>query len=136
MKRAIVLALLLASGAAHASEWVSVNKADDGKSETFIDKASIRVTGSLRKAWAKYNFAHHSQPGNGADSNKWQSELDMLFSYNCAEQVRRMESLTIYYEDGTNTTVPADRFSRAWEPVTPDTVDESMMKFVCAWKKK
>jgi hypothetical protein len=46
-----VLALLLVCGTAHASSWKLIGE-DTGKAQVFIDVSSIRIEGSIRRAWA------------------------------------------------------------------------------------
>ena len=136
MKRTILLALLLACGTAQAAEWVSLGKSDDGKQETFVDISSIRVTDSIRRAWDKRVQAPHTERGTGDDASKWVSYYVGREAFNCGEEVWRSEAISIYFDDGTHWSAPADFYPRTWEPVPPDTVGSVIMQFICAWKPK
>jgi hypothetical protein len=136
MKRKLLLALLLACGTAQASDWVSVGKTANGQQENFVDISSIRVTGSIRRAWAKGVQAPHTERGTDDNANKWVSYYLSRETFNCREQVWRSEALTIYYDDETNGSMPAAIYPQAWEPVPPDTTLSALMQFICAWKPK
>ena len=136
MKRTILLTLLLASGTAQASEWVSLGKSDDGKQAIFVDVSSVRVAGQIRRAWFKTVLAPHTVRGTGEDVDKWESDEVGQNAFDCSENTRRVEALIIYYEGGGDHTLPARMFPSPWEPVPPDTLVSVEMHFICAWKPK
>jgi hypothetical protein len=136
VKRTVLLALLLACGAAQAANWVSLGKSEDGTVEPFVDVSSIRIAGSIRRAWIKHVFIPHTFRGTGDDVNKWQSESLARIAFNCADESKRTEALTVYYDDGTGWSAPATAYPSPWEPVVPDTVRSTAMQFICAWGKK
>ena len=132
----IVFALLLTSGAAQASDWVSVGKANKngGEAEFFVDNSSIRATGALRRAWTKMVFGPNAMRGEGKDAKKWVSNTVIRIAFDCKEETSRSEAVTVYFTDGTNSTDPAAIFPTAWEPVVPDTILSTVMQFICSWK--
>jgi|NGEPerStandDraft_6_1074524.scaffolds.fasta_scaffold53209_4 hypothetical protein len=136
MKRTILLTLLLACGTAQGSEWVSVNKTDDGKIEELVDVSSIRVAGEIRRAWVKLVYAPHTKRGSDDDANKWESESVSREAFNCGAETSRAEALTIYYDDGTLWAAPAEISPTSWGPVPPDTLKSVAMQFICVWKQK
>jgi hypothetical protein len=137
MRNRFLLAVVLACGAVRAAEWVSVSASTDGKQARFVDVASIRVTGEIRRAWFKSVFPPHTmRVTSGPEANKWWRQSVERAAFNCSEETRREEGFTIYFADGTNGTDHARPFPWPWEPVTPDTVSDIEMKFVCAWKPK
>lgn len=135
---AMIVVLLLACGAAQAAEWVSVGKSTDDSAEALVDTSTILVAGDIRRIWVKGRVAPHVQRGTGKYSDRWVSEIHTLLSYNCAKQLRRTESLIVYYEDGSNSAVPTESLTMVWEPITRDihndTADQTIMDFTCAWK--
>jgi hypothetical protein len=131
-RRLIGAALLLAVGAAQASDWVSLGKTDDGKQEIFVDVSSVRVEGDIRRAWMKFVVAPHTLRGTGPNSRKWASNSVRRDAYNCRNETHKLEALTVYFEDGTNDSYYPS--AAQWEPVAPDTVSDTVMRFVCAWK--
>jgi TonB family protein len=127
-------ALLLVCGAAQAAEWVSVGKNADGAKEMFVDVASIKVTGDIRLAWLKGAAAHHAEKGVGAHSGNWVAYDLSRFSFNCGDETSVTEAGLIYYDDGTQETLPAYSLSSLSEPVAPDTMLHAAMEFTCSWK--
>jgi hypothetical protein len=134
MKQTILLALLLVCGAAQSADWVSLGKNDSGKAEVFVDVTTIKVTGPMRLAWVKAAAAHHTEKGVGTDKGKWVTYYLTRFSFDCDDGTSLIEGGMIYFDDGTNTTLPAAAFSASWEPVAPDTGMHTIMDFTCSWK--
>lgn len=135
MKRTILLALLLTCGAAQASDWVSVYKADDGQREMLVDVSSISDSGSIRRVWAKMTYARRTE-NDPSDPIKRTSYNLARLAFNCTEDLSRTEAVTVYYEDGSVEALPPAMYPKPWEPVPPDTVLSNVMEFVCAWKPK
>ena len=135
MQKTIMLALLLACGTAQAAEWVMVGKST-GDQEASVDVSSIRIAGEIRRAWVQVTMAPNFRRGTGENSNKWWHSFLSRYAFNCGEETSRSEALTIYYTDGTNSSVPAERYPEPWGPVAPDTMQSAAMQFVCAWKPK
>ncbi len=136
MQKAIMLFLLFAYGPVQASEWVSLGKSADEKSEASVDVSGIRITGTVRRAWSKMVFPPHTAKGSGPNSDKWKSSEVSLEAFDCDNQTGRTEAVTIYYYDGSNWTAPAASFPFPWTPVPPDTALSVAMQFICAWKPK
>ena len=142
MRTTVVVAavtLLIACGVAQASEWVSLGKTDDGKTEYFVDVSGIQPSvGVITRAWVKLVFARHTQRFPAEDSKKkWAVYSVQRFAYMCAEGNAEVEAMSVYFEDGTHFAVPADAITMVGgtsEPVPPDTIGDTVMKFVCNWK--
>ncbi len=128
--KSILLVMLLACGTAQASEWVSLGKTLDGKTEILVDVSSVKVAGQIRRAWSKMVVAPHTQ----MLEQKWVSSVLILKAFDCAEKTVRFEATTTYYDDGSNHYVPAAAFPTPWEPVAPETMDDNQMELLCAWK--
>ena len=128
----MVMALLIACGAAQASEWVPLPIVSDGRSQEFIDLSSIRVTAHIRRAWVKSTFPH----GTFKDAlGKGVAEIVASYEFNCSEGTSRRTAGNFHYEDGTDY-VDTTTVQTTWRPVEPDTLGEARMKFACAWKPK
>ena len=137
MKRTVLVALLLACAAAQASQWVSLGKASDKPVEVLADVSSIHRSGDIARAWTKFVYVRHTERGKAENSRKWKDFALGRHAYNCSEGSFLKEALTIHYEDGSIWAEPHELIiNETWEPVPPDTVFESIMKFVCAWKPK
>ena len=131
MKRAMLLALLLACGAAQASEWVPYVS---GKTEFLVDTSSIRVEGAIRRTWSKSIPAPKTERGVGINSGKW-VRYDLTHrAFNCSEESSKMDAITVFHSDGTN--MIEDFPGAGWSPVRPDTIGYALMQFVCSWKLK
>jgi hypothetical protein len=128
------MALLLACGAAQATEWVSLGKPDNNQ-EIFVDVSSIRLGGAIRRAWIKGVYAPHTMKGGGKYANKWETETMSHFVFDCGEETVSIESGIAYFDDETSfSTTPGT--AMATRPVAPDTVFSVEMRFICAWKPK
>jgi hypothetical protein len=138
IRTVVLLALLLACGAAQAADLVSVGKNDGGKKETFVDVSSIRVEGEIRRGLSTVVLAPHTQNGGGDYSSKWISHIAYSFAFNCVERTGRVEGFNFYFEDGTNYIDPAAHYPKPWQKVPPDTDSNwtTLMQFICAWKQK
>jgi hypothetical protein len=136
MQKLIILALLLACGTAHAADWVSTGKTDDGQMENFTDVSSIRVAGAIRRAWVKTVYGAHVRKGEGQEANKWYGYAVSRVSFDCNEENYRSEAVSVYFTDGTNSSDSPAGFPTAWAPVPPDTALSAIMQFICAWKPK
>jgi hypothetical protein len=126
---AVVLALLLLSDMAQASEWVLVGKTETGK-ELFVDVSSIEVTGKVGRAWIKLVLPPHTERGVALHATKWVRQFLKRDVFNCGEQTSNPDAVTIYYEDGTNYSVPATA-SPQWRPVRPETMESVAMQLIC-----
>jgi hypothetical protein len=131
-KTGVMLALLLANATAQASEWVLVGKSEMGK-ELFVDVSSIEVTDKIARAWVKLVLPPHTERGVALHATKWVRQFLKRDVFNCGEQTSNPDAVTIYYEDGTNYSVPAIAFPR-WRPVRPETMESMAMQFICARK--
>jgi hypothetical protein len=118
--------LLLFSGSTIASDWrvVYTTSHDD---TIYCDVSSIRISGDVRRAWVKIDTSN-DRFLKGRPVDHFISRV----AYNCRDETRRTEAQTAYYKDGSNLTVPTATMGTAWEPVTPDSTEEALMKFVCS----
>jgi len=124
MKRTILLALVLACGAAQASNWVRIS-AKDAPAQEYVDLSSVQVDGSRRIAWLKFVFRPHSYKGN---STKFYANDIELADIQCDTKQTRELSITVQYEDGSS---EHSATAREWEPIPPDTAIEVAMLYLC-----
>jgi hypothetical protein len=136
MRKAMVLALLMACFVAHADQWVSLGKMDNGNKETLVDVAGIRIDNGIRRGSSKVVFATHAQAGTGEYSSKWVSYFSYQFAFNCSDKMGRVEGMSGKFDDGT---AYVDRhYPKPWQavPTAPKSNWTTLMEFVCAWKPK
>lgn len=127
----MLLMLLLAWGTAQASEWQLVVADARLTKKFFVDVSSIKVAGSLRHAWVKSIEVPHQVQ---AEEGRYVDYTIVRWTFSCSEATAKPEAGTEYYEDGTN--LVRKDFHMAMKPVTPDSVNETLMRFICAWKPK
>jgi hypothetical protein len=136
MHTRIFLALLIVCGTARASGWVSIGKSQDGTTEWFVDTSSIKISKTIRRAWIKTVFVPHTYKDIILQSGKWLDHNIERDVFNCNDETVGMEAITVYYEDGLNSTPPWDSKAARMEPIPPDTAQMGELKFICAWKLK
>jgi hypothetical protein len=117
-----------------ASEWVSVGKSQNS-AEEFADVANIRVDDNIRRARIKSVYAPHSEK-DPDDPSKWWTRAENQRAFNCKDGTSRRESMTVYFSDGTDFSVPAKALPTPWEPVPPDSMLNEDINFICAWKAR
>lgn len=110
MKRTIMLALLLAYGAAQAADWQSIGTSEGGKKEHLVDASSIHVEGGIRHIWFKIRYARNTQKGAAHYADMWETDSMFYDAFNCAEGTSRNEALDVHFEDGTTWVNPADQY--------------------------
>jgi hypothetical protein len=130
-QKIILLTLLLACGTAQASEWQLVTADTRFTKKFFVDVSSIKVMGSVRHAWVKSVEVPHQVQ---AEEGKYVDYTIVRWAFNCAEATSKPDAGTEYYEDGTN--LVRKDFHMTMKPVTPDSVNDTLMRFICAWKLK
>jgi hypothetical protein len=137
MHKAIILGLVLACAAAHASDWMSLGKSpqEPTKAEVFIDLASISIVSGMRRAWFKTVYVPRSAPDK-TNSSRWLSYGMERTSFRCQPEEFRNDAMEFYMSDGTSTKIPRAAIPEEWAVVSPDTVLDLEMKFICAWKPK
>jgi hypothetical protein len=143
MKSPVLLAALslLACAAAQAEDWVSVWKSADGRMETFVDAANIKVVGNIRTASLRHVSAPQTERGLGDNANKWVSYQLSSGSFNCVERTAREESNAVYYDDGTverydNPMLERLGLPEPWRPLPDDPIANAVMQFVCTWREQ
>lgn len=135
MQKSILLALLiLVCGTARAAEWVSIPLTNPNKT-VLIDTTSVSVSGSVRRAWFKFVMSQHSTKGVGIYEGRFVAYVLMRTAYDCEQKNSRTDGAQWFYEDGTNsTTTPTTLLE--WAPVAPDSMADSLLTYICAWRPK
>jgi hypothetical protein len=138
MRWLVLMALLFTSATLGAAEWVSLDKLENGKKETFVDVSSIRIEGKMRSTASKVTLASHTVTGAGERTDKWIHEIAYIFTFDCGERSSRIDAMTTYFDDGTTWSEPASAFPKPWVTVPPGFQSNwtALMQFVCTWKPK
>lgn len=124
MKKFFLIVLMIPC-LASASNWVLISKTVDGTTFS-IDTQSIQRSGDSVTYWYRSNYSSRDEDG------------DLSSKVNRTTNCRTREVISRYfmfYDDinnnGKQTSSFAAPSSTIWKPISPDSVDESIMKFVC-----
>ena len=120
----VVLPLLVALAVAQPARaaWTPVNGTDN--SYDYMDLASVRVDGTLRRVWTLHDLAQPDPEGDRSYRS--------LLEYHCPEA--RYRSLqTLFFAGAMGSGRMAGRSSQpgAWRAVQPDSVSASIMQAIC-----
>ena len=126
MKFILVASFLLASGAANASDWLSLGQAEDGNSESFVDRSTIAVIVNVRSARFKYVLKHHID----RYKTQWIERSEAFSEYDCKNKTTHALELILYLEGGDTHPVPQPA---EWQAVQAPW-DVAALKFLCAWQ--
>lgn len=123
MKKFIFTLLMFLSYSAWA-EWVLVSESTNA--QLYIDPATIRREGTLRKYWKLTNLKVRDKDGDM--SWRTRDETD------CKEERERFTSMTTFSESmlGGRVTRTADFPNNEWSDIAPGTVMATVMRYVCA----
>ena len=116
---------MMLAGSAWA-EWVLVTKSEERGVFFYIDPASIRKEGNLRKFWQLADFKELNKSIDKSFRSKF--ELD------CKEEIFRVSSITTFSESMLkgNITNSFNYPNSEWESIAPGTMDADTMKYVCS----
>ena len=117
-----VIMLLLFSGSAYG-EWTYIANSDD--KNHYIDFATIRTNGHLRKVWELWDYKLKGKYGEL--SILYRSEID------CNEETTRL--LASVYRDehmGQGNTVWTSDNVGNWFAIPPGSIGESILKISCS----
>ena len=123
MKKLLIAMVLLATGSAWA-EWVKVGENKDAN--FYIDPASIRKDGNLRRVWEIQDLKQRDKEG-GVMSRR------MRYEYDCKQERDRYLSFSTHSEPmAGGTTLVSGGEETKWSDTPPDSAAEAIQKLVCA----
>jgi hypothetical protein len=110
---------------AEGADWVSIGKTGDNTMEVFVDKESIKyVSKNIVRAWNKLVLLKPNE-----FHGKFVKKHFSFMEWDCNEIKKRSLQTSIYYSDGTSET--ESRSQTNWQYITPDTVEDSIFKYLC-----
>lgn len=120
----LILTLLLALAAAPAwAEWVNLSETDTATH--YIDPATIRKDGNLRRVWELQDLKQRHKDG--------EMSRRVLAEYDCKEERRRFLSISGHSEPmARGNVLDTDYSPGEWRYIPPNTPSESVLRFVCA----
>lgn len=123
MKRLMLLFAALACGTPAAAAWVPFMRSDS--SVVYVDAASLRKEGHLRRAWVLVDL--HRKDANGVLSTRGQSEID------CRENKMRVHDLKGFSgRMASGETLYAFTGSSEWMPIPARTPLADNIRLVCS----
>jgi len=123
MKKLIFTLLMILSYSAWA-EWVLVSQNDE--TQIYIDPATIRREGDLRRFWTLTNLKVRNKSGDMS----WRSRDEI----NCKKERDRSTSITTFSESmlGGRVTGNFNYPNGEWSDIAPSTLMSFAMAYVCA----
>lgn len=130
MKRNLGLALVLAilsNGA--LAEWQGI-ASNDG-SDLYIDRTTIRKSGTTVKMWSLVDYKVLQKLQNSAASTPYRSSKDQ-YEYQCEEEKVRSVYFSLHTEKmGEGEISVSNNSVSAWMPIPPKSGLERMFQVVC-----
>jgi hypothetical protein len=127
--RAFLIAVMLLYAASARGEWSRIGSIPGDGSGVYLDVATVRRNGQLRRAWALLDHKVEQRLESGA---RYRSDK-IQYEYDCkGERTRVLAGIT--YSDQMGEGKPVDSATAEnsrWEPVAPGTVAELLWKRVC-----
>jgi hypothetical protein len=93
----------------------------------YIDVASIRVSGDIRRAWFK-SVPPNLKPGDLREELSRQA-------FNCEDETYRDEASTTVDSNGMRESMSARGYPTPWTPAVPDSEASFELHYICAWKR-
>ena len=120
----LILCLLLALAAVPAwAEWVRADETDSAI--TYIDPATIRKDGNLRRVWEIQNLKQRHKHGEMSRRG--------LFEYDCKDERSRILSFSTHSDAmARGNTIVSLNEPDTWVYAPPGTPIQTIMRIVCA----
>lgn len=108
-------------------EWEKISESSD-KATYYGDRDTIRKNGDRVKMWNLVDFKSVQNDG----SDKQFLSTKMLTEFDCQEEKYRSLALIFHSENmGAGKVVYSNSDPQKWEPVSPRSMSEVMLKFAC-----
>jgi len=132
MRKAVLILILATLSNSAMADWVKFTEPQDKHFTIYINPPTIHKNGNQVRMWLLQDF-NRTQISDG--------ELPYLslkakYEYDCIEEQSRLISIIDYSKNMGNgaVTFSNDFESPKWESVAPETIDESLLKYVCRKK--
>jgi hypothetical protein len=120
-----LIALLLQHSSSFAG-WVQVSRLEDKDATFYIDPGRIKKEGVIRRAWGVMDLGPANKMGKGS--------VVSLYELNCKKEMSRVVTSSAYSGLKGEGDLLASEKGGDWEYVAPETIQESIMKYVCKTK--
>ena len=120
----LLLALAIFFSCPIWAEWVMYSK-DEEDGTFYLDPATIRKDGNMRRVWLLRNFNQRNK--DGAMSNRNRMEID------CKQERFRFLALSTHSEPMAGGTVlTQEGEANDWTAIPPNTTGERIFNLICA----
>ena len=128
----IALACMLAPAAAPAAQWEKVG--DTGVVAAFVDRDSVRRSGSEARAWVEWRWAEPADDPGSNPPRRYRLERQMQISRCDDKSYAAAEGTRYADERGTEpvSSYKRDESSLAWYPAPPRTIRAAVLDRVCS----
>lgn len=122
MMRVVLTLLLMVATAPAWADWMKVDESDN--QVVYIDPATIRKDGHLRRVWEIINLKQKGP--DGLESMRGYLELD------CAEEKRRLLSITAHSGPmASEGLLWSQHTNSEWHYIAPNTAATTILRIVC-----
>jgi len=130
MTRLLLFILLFLSGAPAYAEWVAVGGNEEAGVTAYADPDTISRKGDLAKMWALFDSKTTQNIGVGL----FMSRKDHR-EYDCPKERYRVLTFTQFSGNmGSGKLGYSDSDGSNWEPVVPQSMNQTLWKFACGKK--
>jgi hypothetical protein len=125
--------LVFFSSNVYSANWQALGELPEtpkfGKTDYFVDLASISTDGSIRSVWLKSVF---SKPQVYTQGKTYTDFLSFTY-YNCSNKTYGVTRIDVYSPDGE--LVGSEKQHLDYVPIPKGSLDDKMYEFVCSYKK-
>lgn len=125
--------LVFCSSNAYSADWQPLGEVPKspkfGKTDYFVDIASISINGNIRSVWLKSVF---SKPQVYTPGKTYTDFLSFTY-YNCSNKTYGVTRIDVYSPDGQ--LVGSEKQDLNYVPIPEGSLDEKIYEFVCKYNK-
>lgn len=125
--------LVFCSYNAYSADWQPLGEFPEspkfGKTDYFVDIASISINGNIRSVWLKSVF---SKPQVYTQGKNYTDFLSFTY-YNCSSKTYGLTRIDVYSPDGE--LVGSEKQDLKYAPIPERSLDEKIYEFICNYKK-
>jgi hypothetical protein len=125
--------LVFCSSNAYSANWQALGELPEspkfGKTDYFVDLASISTAGNKRSVWLKSVFSKPQPYGEG----RTYTSLLSFAHYNCSNKTYVVTRIDVYSAEGD--LVESEKQDLNYVPIPEGSLDDKMYEFVCNYKK-
>ena len=126
MRKALLMMLLGVVSSSAVAEWVEVG--GNETTTTYADPATIRKTGNMVKMWHLLDYTK----ARGIEAHKPHLSVKMQDEYDCKQERTRTIALSLHSGNmGEGEVLGTSTDPGKWQPVSPDTLVETLWEFAC-----